>query len=113
MATKTLEKIRQRRKVARTAEPTWDIALLYPNQGNWRVDEYLALDGHRLVELKDGVLEVLPVPTTTHQLLLVYLYRALSDFALAGKLGHPVDQLTDCGVSSLNVLIADHDDLRR
>ena len=33
----------------------------------WSVDEYLALDGNHLVEFSNGFLDVLPMPTTTHQ----------------------------------------------
>jgi Uma2 family endonuclease len=32
-------------------QPTWEIALLYPNQGEWTESDYLALDTNRLVEL--------------------------------------------------------------
>jgi len=40
-------------------EPTWEIAYLFPTQGNWTVAEYFALDTNWLVEFSDGVLEVL------------------------------------------------------
>jgi hypothetical protein len=50
-----------------TAEPAWDVALLFPSQGDWSEFEYLALDTNRLVELVDGNLEVLPMPSFLHQ----------------------------------------------
>jgi Uma2 family endonuclease len=55
-------------------KPTWEIAQLFPTQGQWCEEEYLALDGNHLVELSNGFLEVLPMPTTSHQLMLSFLY---------------------------------------
>src|SRR5438046_2969712 len=49
-------------RATRTPEPTWEIAYLFPNQGHWSEEEYLALDGNQLVEFSRGFLEVLPVP---------------------------------------------------
>jgi Uma2 family endonuclease len=68
-------------------EPAWDVALLFPRQGQWDVEEYLSLDTNRQVEFTDGRVEVLPVPTTSHQLILFYLCRMLDDFATARRLG--------------------------
>ena len=59
--------------------PAWEIAYLFPAQGTWSEDEYLALSGNRLVEFSDGTVEVLPMPTQLHQLILAFLFRALSD----------------------------------
>ena len=72
-----------------SGEPAWDIAKLFPAQGAWSEEEYLALPGNHLVELSQGYVEVLPMPTYSHQLLVPYLYRAL-----LGYLGaHPVGQV--------------------
>jgi hypothetical protein len=57
--------------------PTWEIAHLFPAQGTWSEEEYLGLSGNRLVEFSDGFLEVLPLPTTSHQALVAYLYGLL------------------------------------
>jgi Uma2 family endonuclease len=48
-----------------------------PEQGGWNEDAYLWVTDHssRLIELSDGYLEVLPVPTDEHQLLLKLLVR--------------------------------------
>lgn len=78
------------RKLARTRaeiEPAWDVALLFPGQGAWSEEEYLALDSNRLVEFSQGSIEVLPMPTTSHQLILAYLYRLLESFVAAHMLG--------------------------
>jgi Uma2 family endonuclease len=72
-------------------EPAWDIALLFPAQGSWDEEEYLTLSGNRLVELSHGVVEVLPMPTDSHQarvaFLVAFLYAALHAFASARNLG--------------------------
>lgn len=68
-------------------EPPWDIALLFPTQGNWSEADYLALDTNRLVELSDGCLEVLPMPTILHQLIAQFLYELLNGHVKAKKAG--------------------------
>jgi Uma2 family endonuclease len=62
------------------AQPTWAVAHLFPPQGEWNEEDYLALRGNRPVEFSDGVLEVLPVPTTSQQVLVAYLYGLLLTF---------------------------------
>jgi Uma2 family endonuclease len=47
----------------------------------WTSEAYFALDGNYLVELADGRLEVLPVPTVTHQRVLRRLFVALQGWA--------------------------------
>lgn len=68
-------------------EPAWDVALLFPNQGAWSVEEYLALDTNHLVEFSHGFIEILPMPTEPHQLITLFLYRALLAFVTARNLG--------------------------
>jgi len=87
MAAKVLNKPRKRSKNGQLAGPAWDIALLYPTQGHWDVCDYLDLGGNRLVEFSDGAIEVLPMPTTSHQLSVLFLCRMLGDFASVGNLG--------------------------
>jgi len=58
-----------------------------PNQGQWSIDAYLALDTVCLVEYTDGYLEVLPMPTTTHQFIMLFLYRALYSHVMGRALG--------------------------
>ncbi len=50
-------------------------------------EEYLELDVNRLLEFADGFLEVLPMPTIFHQLILLFLCRQLDDFVAARNLG--------------------------
>ena len=68
-------------------EPAWEIAELFPDQGDWTEEEYLALPGKRLIELADGRVKVLPMPTEAHQFIVAYLYRVLHEFVLARSLG--------------------------
>ncbi|MYD70518.1 MAG: Uma2 family endonuclease [Acidobacteria bacterium] len=48
-----------------------------PPQGGWSDEEYLWLTdrARRRIELTDGGLELLPMPTRAHQILLLFLYR--------------------------------------
>jgi Uma2 family endonuclease len=69
------------------AEPAWDIARLFPAQGSWSEEEYLELTGNRLVELSHGVVEVLPMPTDSHQAMVAFLYAALHAYVSARGLG--------------------------
>ncbi len=77
-----------RRKAAVKPKPervTWEIARLFPEQGLWTEADYWGLDashqGFPLVELSDGHVEVLPMPTQTHQLLIDFIVDALKAHA--------------------------------
>jgi Uma2 family endonuclease len=58
-------------------------------QGQWSEAEYLGItEGtNRLVELTDGKVEVLEMPTSAHQRILAFLYEQLKAFVLAASLG--------------------------
>jgi Uma2 family endonuclease len=56
---------------------TWEIAELFPSQGEWTELEYLALPGNRQVEFSDGKIEVLPMPTELHLMIMVFLLDVL------------------------------------
>lgn len=53
-----------------------------PPQGAWSDEDYLWLTdrGGRLVEFTDGHLRELPMPTFTHQAVLLFFYRLLHDW---------------------------------
>ncbi len=55
-----------------------DLAL-EPLQGLWSVEQYLKLSNqtNHLIEFTDGVIEVLPMPTRDHQVILAFLYEVL------------------------------------
>lgn len=58
---------------------------LLPRQGGWSDEDYLWLTNHtnRLIEFTDGLVEVLPMPTEEHQLILVHLFRRFDAVMLA------------------------------
>lgn len=61
------------------AGPAWEVAHLFPLQGAWGEGDYLALtrQTNRLVELSEGCVEVLAMPTRSHQRIVLFLYRLL------------------------------------
>ena len=58
------------------AELAWEVALLFPAQGEWSEDDYLWLTDHTrcLVEFTDGHVEVLPMPVSYTHLTLPTIY---------------------------------------
>ena len=54
-----------------------------PEQGQWSDEDYLWITDHtnQLIEVTDGYLEVLPVPTDRHQTLLLFVYAAVLEWA--------------------------------
>lgn len=55
---------------------------ILPRQGNWSEEAYLWLTDHgnRLVEYTNGCIEVLPMPTRAHQIVLKALFLAFMTF---------------------------------
>src|SRR5438128_754033 len=74
---------------ASEADYVWEIATLFPEQGEWSEAEYLNLtDGtNRRIEYTDGRLEFLPMPTELHQELVEFLFLVLRAFVNKGRLG--------------------------
>jgi Uma2 family endonuclease len=72
-------------------EPSWELVALFPAQGQWSEEDYLSLenklDTHRLMELVDGRIEVLPVPTEEHQAIIAFLYEMLVAVVRPRRLG--------------------------
>lgn len=71
----------------RRGEPAWDIALIFPRQGEWTEEEYLALKTNHLIELSEGRLEVLPMPTPFHQSIVIFLFQLLDGYVKGHQLG--------------------------
>jgi Uma2 family endonuclease len=69
------------------AEPAWEIARLFPAQGDWTEDDYLDLETNRLVEFSHGHVEVLPMPSVYHQMIVRMLFRLLEKFVVEHDLG--------------------------
>ena len=74
-------------KPADAPELTWEIAQLFPAQGHWSEEEYLALDTNHLIEFSLGQLEILPMPTQSHQLLVIAHFELLRNFVRKEELG--------------------------
>ncbi|MBL1127282.1 MAG: Uma2 family endonuclease [Chloroflexi bacterium] len=72
---------------SKVGEPVWEIAWLFPYQGDWTEADYLALETNRLIELDNGRLIFLPMPTMPHQLILGELVCRFHDFVRANRLG--------------------------
>lgn len=64
----------------RAPRPAWEIAQLFPYQGSWSVSEYLGLETNHLIEYSSGYIEVLPMPTMSHQIVAMHLIRELQAF---------------------------------
>ena len=61
---------------------------LFPSPGEWTEADYFPLsDRGRMVELSNGDVEVLPLPTDFHQLILLRLTSSLYAFVLLHRLG--------------------------
>jgi len=74
-------------------EFAWELATLFPTQGEWTEAAYLDLtDGtNKRIELASRRLEFLPMPTEIHQALLRFLFIALYQFVEGRKLGEVYD----------------------
>ncbi len=70
-------------------EYAWELATLYPEQGEWSEEEYLELTDHanRRIEFTEGRLEFLPMPTEVHEAIAQFLFLALYQFVDQRKLG--------------------------
>jgi Uma2 family endonuclease len=74
-------------RTSQYGSPTWEIAHLFPNQGTWTEEEYLAISSNHLIEFADGILEVLPMPTEQHQVIVALLFQLLTAFVAPRSLG--------------------------
>ena len=82
--TTVLERSRKRKPSKNgQPQPTWDIAMFYPMQGDWTEEDFLSLERGsepRLMELNDGILEILPMPDMYHQDIVEFLFSALKAY---------------------------------
>jgi Uma2 family endonuclease len=74
------------------AEPAWEIARLFPPQGHWSEGTYLSFTEslNQLVELVDGHIKVLDMPTKSHQKIVHYLLNLFLAFLAPHRLGDAV-----------------------
>jgi Uma2 family endonuclease len=63
---------------------TWEVAELFPGPGSWTEEDFFRLadaqEGVPFLELSNGNLEILSMPTQTPQLILVFLLQALTTY---------------------------------
>jgi Uma2 family endonuclease len=71
-------------------QPAWNIVQLFPCQGHWDEEDYFSLRTNQLVEFVDGYVEVLPMPTTSHQFIVQYLHGLLLSFVESRRLGRVI-----------------------
>ena len=60
--------------VTKPGTPVYELADLFPLQGEWSEERYLRFHEKRLLEFEDGFVRVLPMPTTSHQQIVLFLY---------------------------------------
>lgn len=73
---------------SRRGEAPWEILERFPRQGEWAVEDYRDSRGQGpLVELNDGVLEVLPTPDWVHQAIAIFLFDRLREHREGGQAG--------------------------
>lgn len=71
---------------SKRGDPVWELAMMHPPQGEWTEAEYLQLEQeHMRVELVDGCLEFLPMPTLRHQRIALFLCGLLNAFFEASR----------------------------
>lgn len=70
----------------------WEIARLFPPQGQWTEASYLSFTEslNQLVEVVDGWIEVLEVPSKSHQKIVQYLLNQILGFLTAHQLGDAI-----------------------
>ena len=56
-------------------------------QGEWTEADYLAIESTRMVELSDGCLEFLNLPSVSHQLIVAYVFGRLNPFVIGRASG--------------------------
>ena len=74
-------------KTVERPRPTYAVAELFPREGEWTEEDYLALDTNHIIELSDGNLEVAEMPTDLHQLILGRLFAVIFAFVKQRGLG--------------------------
>ncbi len=75
-------------RLSQRGEPSWEVAYCFPRQGEWTDEDFLAFESSNFpVELVDGCLEFLPMPTYSHQRLVRFLFLQLDRAAQMSRRG--------------------------
>lgn len=69
-------------------QPAAEILELFPLQGEWTEEDYFRLpETNRLIELSEGRITILDMPTISHQKILEKLYKAMDAYVENNSLG--------------------------
>lgn len=71
-------------------EPAWEAAYMLPLQGSWSEEDFFRFHTNRMAELVSGRLEILPMPTWLHQLILEWLFDHIRDHLRNHQVGGKV-----------------------
>ena len=71
-------------------EPAWEAAYMLPLQGSWNEEDFLKFHTNRMAELVDGRLEILPMPTWLHQLILDFLLDTIKEHLRQTEVGRKI-----------------------
>jgi Uma2 family endonuclease len=72
---------------SRRGTPTWELAHLFPRQGDWTEEDYFKLEAEQRIEYLNGCLVFLPMPTRSHERIVKFLFRLIDAFAQQSGLG--------------------------
>lgn len=87
MAAEVRSSLEELNRVLAEWTPEWDEAQVFPVRYPCSEEEYLAQEYNRLLEYVDGFIEVLPMPTIEHQMIVAFLYDTLKAWVIARRLG--------------------------
>lgn len=63
----------QPRIPSKIGEPAWEVTRFFPLQGQWSESDFFRVHTNQMAELVSGRLEILPMPTWLHQLIVDFL----------------------------------------
>jgi Uma2 family endonuclease len=72
---------------SKDGEPAWEAAYFFPPQGRWSEETFLQFHTNQMAELVDGRLEILPMPTWLHQLILEFFFDRFREHVRGKNLG--------------------------
>jgi Uma2 family endonuclease len=78
-------------------EYVWQLATLFPGQGEWTDSEYLDLtdQAKRRIEFTDGRVEFLTMPTEIHEALVRFLFLRLYQFVDVSALWAAIENIPE------------------
>ena len=65
---------------SKIGEPAWEVTRFFPPQGQWSESDYFRVHTNEMAELVNGRLEILPMPTWLHQLIVDFLLSEIKNY---------------------------------